>query len=214
MTLKDGELYEQTEFDGLDIRHRQICSARFESCKFIACDFSEAEFIDCRFSECVFRGSNLNIVKLDGTRFIDTEFRECKITGVNWTSLDWNSVALSAPFYFDDCDLSYCVFSGLKLPELQMTRCKAHDVDFSECDLRDSDFFATDLTNARFNGTCLDRSNFRDAVNYAIDPLTNSVEGASFSVPEVLSLLNTFKISIDDGAQAEMEPRQRRSPGS
>ena len=52
--------------------------------------------------------------------------------------------------------------------------------------------------NARFNRTRLDRANFTDASNYAIDPMANSVEGASFSIPEVLSLLSTFKIRVDN----------------
>lgn len=154
--------------------------------------------IDCKFTDCVFKDSNLNTVRLHGTRFRSTEFSACKITGVNWTSLDWNSVALSAPMFFDACDISYSVFSGLQLPELQLTRCKAHDVDFSECDLTEADFFEADLLNTRFNQTKLDRCNFKDAINYMIDPLNNSIEGASFSVPDVLSLLSPFKIRIDD----------------
>jgi len=43
----------------------------------------------------------------------------------------------------------------------------------------------------------LDKCNFQEAVNYCIDPLENSIEGAKFSSPEVLSLLSAFKIMID-----------------
>jgi uncharacterized protein YjbI with pentapeptide repeats len=196
--IQGGTFYEEQVFDGLEFKQQSVRSSTFEFCKFIGCDFSEAEFIDCKFFDCVFKDSNLSTLRLDGTRFRNTEFSACKVTGVNWTSLDWNSVALSAPFFFDACDISYCVFSGLKLSELQLTRCKAHDVDFSECDLREADFFEADLLNARFNLSKLDQCNFKDAINYMIDPLNNSIEGASFSVPEVLSLLRPFKITIDD----------------
>ena len=75
--------------------------------------------------------------------------------------------------------------------------CKAHDVDFSECDLTESDFFETDFLDSRFNQTKLDRCDFRDAVNYSIDPLENSIVGASFSTPDVLNLLSLFDIKID-----------------
>ncbi len=198
--VEDGASYEEQVFDGLEFRRQKVRSTTFELCKFLGCDFSESEFIDCKFSDCVFKDSNLNIVGLDGTKFSGTEFRNCKVTGINWTSLNWGSVALSAPFVFDACDMSYCVFSGLKLPELQLTNCKAHDVDFSECDLSEADFFRTDLANARFNLSRLDRGNFKDAINYTIDPMNNSIEGATFSVPDVLGLLSPFKINIDESA--------------
>lgn len=198
MTFEDGASYDEQVFDGLDFRQRGIRSATFELCKFLSCDFSESELIDCRFSDCVFKDSNLNTVKLDGTRFATTEFRDCKVTGVNWTSLNWSGVAFATPLFFDACDISYSVFSGLKLPELQLTNCKAHDVDFSECDLAEADFFRTDFANARFNLSRLDGCNFREAVNYSIDPLNNSIAGATFSIPDVLSLLRPFDIKIDD----------------
>lgn len=120
------------------------------------------------------------------------------MTGVNWTSLNWSNVALSAPLFFYSCDVSFCVFNALQLPDLVMTGCKAHDVDFAECDLANADFFETDFSAARFNLTKLNGCNFKDAVNYSIDPLQNSIEGASFSVPDVLGLLSSFKIKIDD----------------
>ena len=198
MKFEDGASYEEQVFDGLELRQQRVRSITFECCRFIGCDFSETEFLDCRFSDCVFKDSNLSTARLDGTRFSSTEFSDCKVTGINWTSLDWNNVALSAPMFLDACDVSFSVFSGLQLPELQLTRCKAHDVDFSECDLRDADFFEADLLNARFNLTRLDRCNFKGAINYLIDPLNNSIEGATFSVPDVLSLLKPFKIRIDD----------------
>ena len=53
------------------------------------------------------------------------------------------------------------------------------------------------LKDSRFVLCKLDKCNFQEAVNYYIDPLENSIEGAKFSSPEVLSLLSTFKIKID-----------------
>jgi uncharacterized protein YjbI with pentapeptide repeats len=83
------------------------------------------------------------------------------------------------------------------LKEACLQDCKAHDVDFSECDLKGADFFRTDLKDSRFVLCKLDECNFQEAVNYYIDPLENSIEGAKFSSPEVLSLLSAFKIKID-----------------
>jgi prephenate dehydratase len=52
--------------------------------------------------------------------------------------------------------------------------------------------------DSKFSFSKLDRCNFQEAINYYIDPLENSIEGAVFNSPEVLSLLSRFKIKIDE----------------
>ncbi len=198
MNIEDNTFYAEQIFDDLAFRQKKVRSSNFELCKFIGCDLSESEFTECKFVDCEFKESNLNVVKFDGTRILETDFNNCKITGVNWTSLSWTSVALCSPVSFHSCDISFSVFHALKLPELIVNSCKAHDVDFSDCDLAGADFYATDLKDSRFIFSDLDRCNFREAVNYTINPMENSVEGANFSTPDVLSLLSPFKIKIDE----------------
>ena len=124
----------------------------------------------------------------------------CKLTGVNWAPIDWGSYYLSSPINFESCDISFSFFSSLKLQEITLQDCKAHDVDFSECDLRGADFFKADLKDSRFVFCKLNKCNFCDATNYYINPLENSIEGARFSFPEVLSLLSVFEIEIDQAS--------------
>lgn len=193
----DDSSYDELTFDGLDLQQAVIHGSSFELCKFIDCNFSSSTFSKCRFVDCIFKDCNVNLVKFDASRFLETEFSRCKITGVNWTLLNWTSVALSAPLVFESCDLSFSVFNSLQLPELVIRSCKAHDVDFADSDLTGSDFSNTDFLEARFNHTKLDRCDFRGAENYYISPLENSLVDAQFSVPDVLSLLSTFKIKID-----------------
>lgn len=150
------------------------------------------------FIDCEFKSSNLNLIKLDESKFLETNFKDCKITGVNWTSADWRSFSIVSPVSFESCDISFSVFNSLKLHELSIQNCKVHDVDFSECDLKGADFFKTDLMDSKFSLSKLDRCNFQEAINYYIDPLENSIEGAVFTLPEVLSLLNRFKIKIGE----------------
>jgi fluoroquinolone resistance protein len=128
---------------------------------------------------------------------LQTEFMDCKITGVNWTSLDWSRITIASPISFESCDISFSVFNSLQLNELGLRNSKAHDVDFSECDLKGADFFKSDLMDSRFSLSKLDNCNFQEAINYYIDPIENSIKGAKFSSPEVLSLLSRFKINID-----------------
>ena len=140
--------------------------------------------------------TNYYIKSIEG--LLEQDFKDCKITGVNWTSLDWGSFSIVSPIFFESCDISFSVFNSLKLHELSLQNCKAHDVDFSECDLKGADFFRADLKDSKFSFSKLDRCNFQEAINYYIDPLENSIEGAVFNSPEVLSLLSQFKIKIDE----------------
>jgi len=198
MKIKSNSNYTNENFNDLEFHGDIVEESEFEDCKFISCNFSETQFIGCKFIDCEFKSSNLNLVKLDKSKFIETDFKDCKITGVNWTSLDWGSFSIVSPIFFESCDISFSVFNSLKLHELSLQNCKAHDVDFSECDLKGANFFRTDLMDSKFSFSKLNRCNFQEAINYYIDPLENSIEGAVFNSPEVLSLLSRFKIKIDE----------------
>ena len=198
MELKDNAFYEGLTFSDLEFSRGIIKSSTFERCEFVDCDFNESQFNDCKFLECVFKNSNLGLVKLTQTRFIETRFELCKIIGVNWTLLNWTGITMSAPVGFDSCDISFSAFNSLKLPGLMIRNCKAHDVGFEYCDLTGADFFKTDLTNTRFSSSELNNCDFREASNFSINPTENSIEGANFSFPEVLNLLSSFRIKMDE----------------
>jgi uncharacterized protein YjbI with pentapeptide repeats len=198
MKINSNSNYTKENFSDLEFHDDRVEQSEFEDCKFISCNFSESQFVKCKFIDCEFKSSNLNLVKLYNSKFFETDFKDCKITGVNWTSLDWGSFSIVSPIFFESCDISFSVFNSLKLHELSLQNCKAHDVDFSECDLKGADFFRTDLMDSKFSFSKLDRCNFQEAINYYIDPLENSIEGAVFNSPEVLSLLSRFKIKIDE----------------
>ena len=195
-TLKNDTAYEDEIFSGIKALSLKVSRSTFEECQFLDCDLAEAEFDECRFVECEFRYSNLNVIKLTGSRFFESHFKDCKVTGINWTSLNWTGITVSAPMAFESCDLSFSVFNSLSLPGLIIKNCKAWNVDFESCDLTHSEFTNTDLRDSRFNGTKLDKSDFDGAVNYYIDPIGNSIRDANFSFPEVINLLKAFDIKI------------------
>ena len=84
---------------------------------------------------------------------------------------------------------------------------------FKGCDLRGCDFQNTYLVEAVFDKSSftetlfhacdLEKASFRGARGYSIDPRANKIAKATFSVPEVLSLVECFGIRIED---AEAEP--------
>ena len=198
MKINNNRNYTNEIFSELEFHDDRVEKSEFEDCKFINCNFSESQFVKCKFIGCEFRSSNLNLIKPHNSRFFETDFKDCKITGVNWTSLDWAGFSIVSPIFFESCDISFSVFNSLKLHELSLQDCKAHVVDFSDCDLKGANFFRADLKESRFVLCKLDNCNFQEAINYYIDPLENSIKGAKFSSPEVLSLLSAFEIKIDE----------------
>ena len=197
MNIGSNTEYASKVFSGLDAKKSTLQRSRFEGCRFVNCDFSSTRITECEFNDCEFRNSNLSSVDCDQTKFIGATFRDCKVVGVNWTTLDWSSYRLGAPVLFESCDISFSVFSSLLLRGLCLRDCKAHDVYFSGSDLERSVFCRTDLQDSRFSGCRLERCDFREATNYVIDPLDNSIKEARFCSPEILSLLSSFNIEID-----------------
>ncbi len=197
MNIGSNTDYTSKAFSGLDAKESIVQRSVFEDCRFVNCDLSGARISECRFSDCEFGNSNLSAVNFDKSQLIGATFVDCKAVGVNWTTLDWSSYRLGQPVSFESCDISFSVFSSLVLQGLCVRDCKAQDVDFSGSDLEGAEFCRTNLQDSRFSGCRLARSDFRNATNYVICPLDNSIEEAQFNSPEVLNLLSSFNIQID-----------------
>jgi len=62
--------------------------------------------------------------------------------------------------------------------------------------LIDANFDEVDLTGTIFHNSDLSKADFSNASNYDIDPKTNKIKKAKFSLPEALQLLRGFDITI------------------
>lgn len=71
------------------------------------------------------------------------------------------------------------------------------ETDFVECDLTDSVFDNCDLAHAMFDRTVLEKVDFRTAYNYSLDPETNRIKKAKFSVSGISGLLGKYGIEIE-----------------
>ena len=69
--------------------------------------------------------------------------------------------------------------------------------NFTEAELSGTSFSGSDLCAAIFQNTRLSNSDFRSAVNYSINPQENVLSGARFSLPEVVRLLDAYKIRVE-----------------
>jgi uncharacterized protein YjbI with pentapeptide repeats len=133
------------------------------------------------------------MAKLTGTAFRDVIFKDCKMFGMHFD--DCNEFGLS--FSFDGCSLNNSVFYKTTIKRTSFKNCKLIEVDFAECNLSHSVFSNCDFSGATFEKSHLDKTDFRTSFNYSIDPESNILKNAKFSLSEISGLLRRFDIEID-----------------
>ena len=185
-------LYEDTTIEDLD-RPEQVlgtvevyrCTIRaarlggatlrrwvFEDCRFEDCDLSNAVLRGCVFQRCVFEG--------------------CRLVGSDWRGLSTMTASLTCK----SCALTYGVFEGVGLSQLQCIDSDCSEADFTEANLRGAAFPETRLEGAIFARTCLEDADLSRALGDEVDPLQNDVEGVRFSVQAAIRLAARWGIKV------------------
>lgn len=198
--LSNSDEFISETFVGLNKQagEHSLSHKEFDNCTFKECDLSETVIEHCKFIECDFINCNLSLIKPKFSKFMDVSFQGCKLVGVDWTTATWSNLALPAPVQFNNCILTDCSFYGLSLNELQLTDCKAHEVDFREAEFNQANFFGSDFLQALFQGADLTEANFENAENYFIDIQQTRIRGAKFSRMEAVNLLASLEIELVD----------------
>lgn len=73
---------------------------------------------------------------------------------------------------------------------------KVHEAHFNNTKLNGANFENTDLSGTIFHNCDLCKADFSTASRYCIDPQTNKIKKAKFSLPEAVGLLQGFDIII------------------
>ncbi len=198
-SIDSHQRYTDATFKNVTLTDATLTDTQFLDCTFTRCDFSNSALRSCRFVDCTFNDSALKMTALDGTAFAGTRFSKCNLLGVDWTKADWSGWAAKLnALTFDDCDLRYAVFFGLKLPKLTLTKCRAIGATFAEADLTEADLRDTDFAEASFHEVVLTKANFVGARNYAINLADVKSAGAKFALPEATRLLYYMDIDLID----------------
>ena len=87
--------------------------------------------------------------------------------------------------------------SRLNLKNTQFTDCNLQETDFTGTDLTGATFDNCDLTRATFDHTILEKADFRSAYNFSINPETNRIRKARFSLAGLVGLLDVYGIEIE-----------------
>ena len=181
------------QFDQVDYKKKALPTGEYELCRFIGCDFTKSDLSGSVFYDCEFIDCQLSGVKLMKTALRDIRFRNCKAEGLHFEQCNDFLFAVS----FDSCLLNRSSFYKQKIKNTLFRKSSLHEVDFTGADLTGSDFDECDLRRAMFENTILEKSDFRTAYNYSLDPEVNRLSKAKFSLAGVAGLLVKYGIDIE-----------------
>ncbi|HVX50887.1 MAG TPA: pentapeptide repeat-containing protein [Chitinophagaceae bacterium] len=185
--------FSSQSFSKINYTQQPLPKGEYEDCSFAYCDFSAASLSGNLFIDCIFINCNLSLAKLHETLLRDVQFKDCKMLGLLFDTC--NQFGLS--FTFEDCTLNNTSFYKANIKKTIFKSCQLQEADFTEANLTEAVFNHCNLAGAKFENTILEKADLRTAYNYAIDPTTNKVKKAKFSLEGVTGLLGRFNIVIE-----------------
>ena len=166
----------------------------YENCIFTNCNFEETNLNDIKFMDCNFQDCNWSLVQLNGTVLREVKFKDCKMLGLQFETC--NDFGLL--FSFENCQLNHSTFFQMNIKKTIFRNCQLREIDFSESNLSNVIFDNCDLAQAIFINTVLDKADFRTAYNYSIDPESNRLKKAKFSILGISGLLDKYDLIIEN----------------
>jgi uncharacterized protein YjbI with pentapeptide repeats len=181
------------EFTGINFFLEGINIKEYENCIFENCIFSKTDLTDINFIECEFKNCDFSLAKVTNTAFIDVEFKGSKLLGVHFE--DCNKFVISADF--EGCKLNLSSFYKLNLRNIKFKDSNLQEVDFTGANLTGILFDNCNLLRAIFVSSILEKADFRTAYNYSINPESNRLSKAKFSMSGILGLLDKYNIEVE-----------------
>ena len=184
---------EDTTYKGQDFKEVPLKKGEYENCQFHNCDFSGTDLSSMKFINCKFVSCNLSLVTSTKTVFQEAHFKDCKLLGFRFDTC--NAFGLS--FLFENCSLNHSSFFGTKIKKTVFKHSQLQETDFTQCDLTSALFDHCNLLRAQFAQSILEKADFRTAYNYSIDPASNRMKKAKFSLQGIVGLLDKYDIDIE-----------------
>jgi len=187
------QFIENQIFSKKDYILNPLPAAEYDNCTFNGCNFNSADIGGITFADCRFEDCNLTMAGVRHTALKNVIFINCKMVGFNFNFCD--SFLLEVAF--KDCILHLSSFFGLKLKNTKFAGCDLREADFAQADLTGASFDGCDLSRAIFQDTILEKTDFRTARNYSIDPERNRIKKGKFSKEGIAGLLDRYQIVIE-----------------
>ena len=169
-------------------------AGEYEDCIFNGCDWVGLDLSGYQFLTCRFEGCNWSLAKLQRTVLRDVHFKDCKLLGLRFDLCHHLGMSVS----FAGCQLQHASFYQLKLKNTPFSYCNLQETDFAETDLTGAHFEHCDLALAQFERSNLEKADFRTAYNYTIDPESNRLRHAQFSLAGLVGLLRKHEIMVEE----------------
>lgn len=185
--IHQDEIFSNIVNVGSEFNNRQFFNCIFKGCQFKQCRLGSSDFVNCHFINC-----DLYLVNVTRSGFRNVLFSDCKIIGIDFSQC--NKLLFS--FEFSNCKLDYSNFYEMWISLTKFKNCSLKNVDFRGADLSASLFENCDLTGAKFENSILEKTDFRSAYNFKIDPNLNRIKKALFSDSNLFGLLYRFDIDI------------------
>ena len=173
---------------------QETLEEHYYQCEFAKCYLSDMKISKVIFEECTFKECNFSLSKVHAASWQNVVFEGCKMTGMDFT----NSNKFSLSLEFNDCILSYALFTGMNLKGTRFSNSDLQNVDFADADLTNSAFVNCDLTSTTFQHTNLEKADLTSARNYSINPFNNRLKKARFSRYGLEGLLAGTGVEIID----------------
>ena len=181
------------EFENIDFSELKLPTGDYEDCVFSKCTFTNCNLRGSNFGDCEFVDCDLSMVNLTDVTLRSIRFKRCKMLGVKFESC--NGLLFSVGF--EQCQLDLSSFHMLTLAKTEFQECRLVEVDFSKADLTSAVFHQCDLSGAVFLQSNLEKSDFRTAIHYSIDPELNRMKKARFSIDGLGGLLGKYDLNLD-----------------
>jgi fluoroquinolone resistance protein len=191
-TMNDTDT-EDRFFHGRTFVQEPVPTGDYEQCRFDNCGFSGADLSEMSFVDCVFTHCDFTMATIANTAFRTVVFKECKLLGFSFERC--NKFGLSVAF--EGCKMKLASFYKLNLKKTCFQGCDITEADFTEANLSGCVFENCDFTGAVFNNTNLEKADFRTSWGYSINPETNRIWKAKFSLAGIAGLLNSYDIIIE-----------------
>jgi len=187
------DIFEDKDFDKLDLTIKGLPKGEYENCCFKNCNLSKLDLSGYIFINCTFNGTDLSLIKLHNTILRDVYFKDCKMIGIQFG--DANEFGLSVSF--DGCILTNASFYKTNIKKTKFVHSKMTEVDFTEAVLTDSIFDHCDLSGSIFSSTNLEKVDFTSSYNYSIHPEDNNIRKSKHSTIGLSGLLDKYQIVIE-----------------
>ncbi|MBN2830324.1 MAG: pentapeptide repeat-containing protein [Candidatus Cloacimonetes bacterium] len=163
----------------------------FFKCLFKSCDLTDFHF-DGILDTCTFEECNLSLTSFKHSKLQGVKFLNCKLLGINFTECSPLGLALA----FKSCMIRSCNFNYLDLSKTVFSGCNIFETDFIGTNLTGSNFSYSEFQNVTFHNTILINADFTNAHEYQINPLSNQIKNAKFSLPDAVSLLSNMGVKL------------------